>query len=417
MGLLNTHQLLSGARRPGTIKTYVTSLVKERPVAADTAGTLSLTGGLIEFDGRDWSLDGLTFDLTAAAPYLKSNTEYVVAAVPAYDEPLSKTDAETNPLYTGKGINYYVTQDPNSLEFYATHFMPSEVEASVIPYGGWNALQKKAWTVGLEPAEKLVFDKYSSELEKLADPRFTGKLMPITGVQFILAEVYPQDNSSSPDKTLSMSKAEFEFFLAGQGFVPSERLVPTAPYTITDPVAKTGTFYTDTTATTGLPGVAPGEKLYRVATIALYSSAANAESNINPFPVAGANDIDLAEAYNFVTAVAPNGLGWTDVFAVAYEYYMPSYMSLGHTGYEFGITRFITKENVRSFGRVNPVYLEDQLKSFRVPNAGRARPALMWYADPASLFRVMTGICTPTTVAIDASYGFQIIRDDELGGR
>lgn len=417
MGLLNTHQLLSGARRPGTIKTYVTSLIKERPVATDTSGTLSLSGGLIEFDGRDWSLDTLTFDLSAAAPYLKSNTEYVVAAVPAYDEPLSKVDAETNPIYQGKGINYYVTQESGSLEFYATHFMPSEVEASVLPYGGWNALQKKAWTVGLEPAEKLVFDRYSSELEKLADPRFTGRLLPITGVQFILAEVYPQDNSSSPDKTLSMTQTQFEFFLSGQGFVPSERLTPTTPYTILDPVAKTGTFYTDTTATIGLPGVAPGSKMYRLATVALYSSAANAETNVNPFPVAGATDMDLTEAYNFVTAAAPNGLGWTNVFAVAYEYYMPSYMALGHTGYEFGINRFITKEQVRSFGRVNPIYLEDQLKSFRVPNAGEARPALMWYADPASLFSIMTGVCTPTTVALDATYGFKVIRDDELGGR
>lgn len=416
MGLLNTHQLLSGARRPGTIKTYVTSLVKERPEAAATAGSLSLTGGLIEFDGRDWSLDSLTFDLTAAAPYLKSNTEYVVAAVPAYDEPLSKVDAETNPVYAGKGINYYVSQQTGSLEFYATHFMPSAVEASVLPYGGWNALQKKAWTVGLEPAEKLVFDKYSSELEKLADPRFTGRLMPVTGVQFILAEVYPQDNSSSPDKTLTMSKTEFEFFLSGQGFVPSERLEPAAPYTITDPIARTGTFYTDTTATTGLP-VAPGEKMYRLNSLIIYSSAADALTNTNPFPVAGSTDMDLTEAYNFVTAAAPDGLGWTDVFAVAYEYFMPSYMALGHTGYELGITKFITKEQVRSFGRVNPVYLEDQLKSFRVPNAGEARPALMWYADPASLFMVKTGVCTPTTVALDATYGFKVIRDDELAGR
>lgn len=414
MGLLNTHQLIEGARRPGTIKEYVNSLVKERPVPTIVGDTLTLAGGVVEFDGRDWSMDGLTFDLGPAATYLKSNTEYVVAAVPSYDEPLSKVDAETNPLYAGKGINYYVDQDPNSLEFYATHFLPSTVEASVIPYGGWKALQKKAWTVGLEPAEKLVFDKYSEELRKLGDPRFTGRLMPITGVEFILAEIYPQDNSSSPDKTLSMTKAEFEFFLSGQGFVPSNRLDPGAPYTITDPVAGTGTFYTDTTATVGLPATAPGDKMYRLATIALYASAADAAANINPFPVAGPNDQDLIEAFNFVTAATPDGLGWANVFAVAYEYYMPSYMALGHTGYEPGIVQFITKEQVRSFGRVNPVYLEDQLKSFRVPNAGEARPALMWYADPASLFKVTTGVCTPTTVDLAATY--EVITDDEIGG-
>jgi hypothetical protein len=417
MGLLNSHQILSGARRPGTIKTYVTALVKERPEPTIAVDTLTLAGGVIEFDGRDWSLDALEFDISGAAPFLKANTEYVVAAVPAYLEPLSKVDAETNPLYAGKGINYYVSQDVTSKEFYATHFMPSEVEASVIPYGGWNALQKKAFTIGLEPAEKLVFDRYSSELEKLADPRFTGRLVPIAGVEFMLVEIYPQDNSSSPDKSITMTKGEFEFFLAGQGFVPSEMLRPTTPYTITDPLLKTGTFYTDTTATTGLPGVAPGAKMYRLATVNLYASALDAESNINPFPVAGANDNDLAEAYAFVTAATPDGLGWTNVFAVAYEYFMPSYMALGHTGYECGITRFITKEQVRSFGRVNPVYLEDQLKSFRVPNAGEARSALMWYADPASLFIIKTGDCTPTTVEIDATYGYKVVRDDEIGGR
>lgn len=417
MGLLNSHQILSGARRPGTIKEYVTSLVKERPVPTLGTDDVTLAGGVVEFDGRDWSLDTLVFDLSVAAPYLKSNTEYVVAAVPSYDEPLSKVDAETNPLYTGKGINYYVQQDAVSKEFYASHFMPSAVEASVAAYGGWNALQKKAFTVGLNGPEKLVFDRYSEELNKLADPRFTGKLMPITGVEFILVEVYPQDNSSSPDKSLTMNQSEFEYFLSGQGFVPSQILEPGAPYSITDPVGRTGTFYTDTTATSGLPGVAPGDKMYRLSSVSLYSSAANAASNINPFPVAGANDNDLTEAFNFVTAAAPDGLGWTDVFAVAYEYYMPSYMALGHTGYEDGIVRFLTKEQIRSFGRINPVYLEDQLKNFKVPNAGEARPALMWYGDPASLFKIRTGTCTPTVVQLDGAFGYEVVRDDELAGR
>lgn len=419
MGLLNSHQILSGARRPGTIKTYVTSLIKERPTpTVDAAGTVTLDGGVVEFDGRDWSLDGLVLNLDTSAAYLKSNTEYVIAVVPKYDEPLSRTDAETNVAFTGKGINYYIEQDSLTKEFYAKYFLPSAVEASVLPYGGWTALQLKAFKQGLIPAEKLVFDNFSEELNKLSDPRFTGKLMPITGVEFIVVETYPQDNSSSPDKTLQMTQADFEYFLSAQGMVPSKRLAPTAPYTITDAVAGTGTFYTTTTGG-GLP-IAPGSKLYRLSSIALYSSAANAATNTNPFPVGSPTREDLIEAFNFVTEPSPDGLGWTNVFAAAYEYYMPSYMSQGHTAYEDGVVQFITKEQVRSLGRINPVYLEQLMGPLRTSIKKNARPALMWYADPAAIIKVRTGVCTPTNVDLDDTFntlGFEVVRDDEIGGR
>lgn len=409
MGLLNTHQLLSGARRPGTIKTYVTSLVKERPtITAPAGGQVTMTGGIVEFDGRDWSLDGLSIDFDLAAPLLKSNTEYVIAAVPKYEEPIDKATAEA------AGLNYYITQDPTTKEFYASYFMPSAVEASVLPYGGWDALQKKAFTVGISGAEKLAFDQFSEELSKLSDPRFTGKLMNIKGVEFILAEVYPQDNSGVPDRTLVMDEGEFTYFLSSQGFVPSNRL--TTQYTITDPVAGTGTFFTAATGG-GLP-VPPSQKMYRLSSIHLYKDAPSAAANINPFPLGGTTANDLIEAYDFVTAPSPDGLGWTTVYAVAYEYYMPSFMGLGHVGYEDGVVRFITKEQVRAYGRVNPIYLHDSFAPLRVGGIrAMARPALMWYADPASLVKVKTGPCTPTNVDLDTVYGVKIIRDDELGGR
>jgi hypothetical protein len=409
MGLLNTHQLLSGARRPGTIKTYVTSLVKERPtITAPTAGQVTFDGGIVEFDGRDWSLDGLSIDFDLAAPLLRSNTEYVIGAVPKYEEPIDKITAE------GLGLNYYVSQDPTTKEFYATYFIPSAVEAAVMVYGGWDALQKKAWTIGLSGAEKLAFDDYSEQLNRLSDPRFTGKLMSITGVEFMLAEVYPQDNSSSTDKTLSMTEGEFTYFLSSQGFVPSNRL--TTSFTITDPVAGAGTFFTAATGG-GLP-VPPSQKMYRLSSISLYKDAVSATANVNPFPVPGSTLNDLIQAFDFVTEPTPDGLGWTTVYAVVYEHYMPSYMALGHTGYEDGVVRYITKEQIRAYGRVNPVYLHDSFAPMRVGGVrAKARPALMWYADPACLCKVKTGPCTPTNVDLDATYGVKVVRDDELGGR
>lgn len=413
MGLLNTHQLLSGARRPGTIKTYVTSLVKERPVTtAATGGIVSFAGGIIEFDGKDWSLDGLSINLDLAAPLLVSNTEYVIAAVPKYLEPIDKTTAVT------AGLRYYVYQNPTTKEFYAGYFMNPAIEASAIQYGGYNAIQKKAFTIGLSGAEKLVFDQYSEELQRMSDPRYTGKLMGITGVELILAQVYPQDNSSSPDRTLRMTESEFTYFLSSQGFVPSARLTTT--FTVTDPVAGTGTFYTASTGG-GLP-VPPSQKMYRFSSVALYKDAASAAANINPFPLSGVTQNDMIEAHDFVTAASPDGLGWgPTVYAIAYEHYMTSYTALGHEGYEDGVVRFITKEQVRAYGRVNPIYLDDTFFPARVGGIGaKAKSALMWYADPAALAKVKTGACTPSNADIVATFGVsgvEIVRDDELAGR
>jgi hypothetical protein len=339
---------------------------------------------------------------------LVSNTEYVVAAVPRYAEPIDKSTA------VAAGLRYYVYQNPTTKEFFAGYFMNPAIEASAVVYGGYDAMQKKAFTVGISGAEKLVFDAYSEELERMSDPRYTGRLLAPNGVELILAQVYPQDNTSSPDRTLRMTESEFTYFLSSQGFVPSSRLPAT--YTITDPVLATGTFFTAAT-TTGLPGT-PASKMYRFSSVALYRDAPSAAANINPFPLSGVSLNDLIEAYDYVTAPSPDGLGWpATVHAAAFEYYMSSYTALGHEGREDGVVRFITKEQVRPYGRVNPVYLDDTFHPARVGGiSAKPKSALMWYADPAALVKIKTGACTPTTADIDTVFGAVVVRDDEITG-
>lgn len=425
MGLLNTNQLIEGARNAGTIKTYVNGLLKERPgtvtcVAGPgaTASTITLEGGLVEFDSRDFSLDGLAINVDNVASSLRSNQEYVLALVPKYDEPVSKVEAETDPTFVSRGINYYVSQNEATKEFYTTYFIPTAIQQQIDSFGGWDEVSRRAWRTGVSGSEKLAFDRYSEQIERLSDPRYTGRLLPITGVEFVLAEVYPQNNEGQADATLSMSQAEFEYFLACQSFVPSERLNPLSPYTLTSATA--GTFFTDASATIGLP-VAPGSKMYRLSSIALYSSSLNAASNIDPYVVSYPTAASLAEAYAYVTAAAPDGLGWGSVFAMAYEYYQRTNNVPGQTGYEDGINKFITKEQHRVLGRINPVYLGDPYAPLRANIGMKNRPALMWYADPVYLVKFRTAACTPTTATLDATFNggisYKFMDEDEIGGR
>ena len=100
-GLMNSHQVLPGARRPGQAVPYVLAGVTRRPVATLGGSTVTFTGGAIEFDGFTFPLGGALNFATIPPAMLKDGACYNIYAVPRYAEFPSRAAAEA------AGANYF----------------------------------------------------------------------------------------------------------------------------------------------------------------------------------------------------------------------------------------------------------------------------------------------------------------------
>jgi hypothetical protein len=376
MGILNTHQILKGARTPINSKPYVISGVKEKPTVTvtDTDAAVSkfaLAGGVIELDGRDFSLNGLelNFGTTAGiATTVKLGARYLVCAVPTYVEPLDKAAAES------AGVNYYVSKS-EQLETIAHFFVPSAIEQAVLAQGGYQVLSNLVLKGSPTSAQINLFNQYSLELEKVTDPRFVGQLLRPSGVKFVLAETVDQSNASSADKLEELNEAEYND-LKSKVNLYSQRKVYTRAAAITR-------FET-------------GGRLYRLDRdsvnykIKRYSNQADAEADVSPeatvFPVTGATP--------FTT-----GADSTDFFAV-FETYYPSFMPLGLQGNQPKVLNILTENDSSYLGRIDPIYMANNLESARWTRKPLA--ALTLYGDPTPLFEVKV---KADAKRLDATFG------------
>lgn len=362
MGILNTHQILKGARTPINSKPYVISGVKDKPTVTvtDTDAAVSkfaLSGGTIELDGKDFSLNGLelNFGTTAGiATAVKLGTRYLVCAVPTYVEPASKVDAET------AGVNYYISKS-EQLETVAHFFVPASIEQAVLAEGGYQTLSNVVLKGAPTAAQINLFNQYSLELEKVTDPRFVGQLLRPSGVKFVLVETVDQSNASSPDKLEELNEIEYNDLKSKVNLYYQRKV-----YSQVDAIARFET----------------GGRLYRVGRdsvnykIKRYASEADANADVNP------------EATTFaVTGTTPftTGSDNTDYFAV-FESYYPSFMPLGLQGNQPKVLNILTENDSAYLGRIDPIYMANNLESARWTRKPLA--ALTLYGDPTPLFEV-----------------------------
>lgn len=246
-GLHYIHEVMSGGRTLGTVRTYVPGGLVESPqaimvfadAAAYTTATATLAswtallatptltnggsvigflGGTFEWGARFYTLDtgpmtdpgdvfhptlGLVppvppattptlaptgIDLNRIANQLVSGS-YILSVVPSYGEPKNRDEAEA------LGLDYYLTLSSNG-EYTIQEFLPTELQAAVSAAGGpqaldalvasnyANALQRRAWYL-TDPERKPIVD------------------MCIRGVRFILSRVEDGGGCCSPELSLS----------------------------------------------------------------------------------------------------------------------------------------------------------------------------------------------------------------------
>lgn len=350
--MLNSHQILPGARTRGTIKTYVDA---DYITDINFSGTGDFTiEGEIELDGVPFELENLDVTSIIGANGFLPEGEYVVGAVPKYNEPKDRAEATSN------GVNYYVT-DTALGESTVHYFLPAELESDVLKAGGQLTLAKKRNMGTATSGDIMLLNRYEDELEKISDPRYVGQLLEPVGVDYVLRQVYNQDNSSRKDALAEMTNQDLELFKATQGYIAAQRKV----------VAKADAVSNYETA----------EKQAKVKRAFSYDSEENAKNDVDGTEI-------LLEDYKsrpevFSSPVELDGQTAADgTYFAVFELYQPTYMSRGHYGTQPGTVKLYTRDEAPDvLGRVNPIYLANDMTVARA-SFNRARPlgALTRYA-------------------------------------
>lgn len=361
--MLNSHQILAGARTKGGIKTYVDADYVVRPVVS-LSGTVLSFDGSIELDGEVFDLNEYDLDLSGLSLV---DGDYVVGAVPGYDEPATRANAETD------GKNYYVSTTATG-DTILHYFLPSSLEGEMAAAGGYNALYKARAMGSATNAEIQLVNRYSDELEKLSDPRYVGQLLIPTKVEYVLKLVVPQDNKSRRDALIGLNNQQIELFIATQGYVAAQRAV----YAVSDAYV-TGD---------------NGGVLAKVRRAFGYDSLEDANADVD------ATEIRL-DYKNGDTLSDPKNLDGDDItptHIAVFEYYQPTYMSKGHEGTNPGIVDTYTKQDALVLGRLNPIYQARDFEVARV-SAGRGMPlsAITKYGHPLSVAKFNKDGSTFTT--------------------
>lgn len=498
-GLINSNQVLAGARRLGTTMPYVVGGVTQAPrfvlhdpatltaamvnsatwsasqTTSTTPNIISLVGGAIEFAGNTFSLDtgpvpgantsnNLNIDLDYLFSQLcvksSSGADYILAAVPRYNEPMTQAEAEA------MGVDYFLALTPSG-EFIAHKFMDPKCLANICEVGGWMQLKQRIMDGCASCQDMELFNSCNDD--NLCGP----SMLCIKGVAFILAEVQDVGNCCNPLN--NYSKCEFERLKATLFNIDSIRLSP-------DPIANTaGTdlgstdpgiytlneffgslavpipFPLDTTASAGTnssyygvpsigsdygDGNGPGTQLWKISSITFYPNIDEAlncgEGRTLQAPT------DLAEVKAFLarlTYVNPNlnpcepnqcGLGWNeaDIRLVAREYDLSCCSQpQADQGNHPQIRRFITKRDAIGagwLGRVNPIYTDQASLSPRF-GMHTSSFAMHLYANPVPLLKfsikekidpvapAIDGVSDPQANVIIDPTSLQVVSGSYLG--
>jgi hypothetical protein len=355
--MLNSHQILAGARTKGGIKTYVGAEYVGVPTAVvnGTDDGLTITGQ-VEFDGVVFSLGN--FD-ASSLDNVFVNGNYILAAVPKYDEPADRAAAEL------AGLNYYVGQNAVG-ESIVHYFIPSAIEGQIAAAGGHNELAKRRAMGAATNLEIQLLNEYEDRLERLSDPRYTGQLLEPVGVKYVAKRIYAQDNRSKKDALVGLTNQQIELFIATQGYIAAER----------------ATYAWNSTYVTGNNGGV----LAKIKRAFAYLDANDAAADVDGVEIRldYKNGDTLSVPKDLDGDPITLGAGLTNYSSVVvFEYYQPTYMSRGHEGLKPGVFDLYEVGDSSALGRINPLYMARDFEVARV-SAGRGMPlpALTKYAYP-----------------------------------
>lgn len=449
-GISSINQIFQGGRRPGVVKPYIDGFVKQKAnlflhgdgitvdetnYNTDTnparAHIISLEGGLIDFDGRVFTLDtqehGSHINLDLIAPHLCAKTgeapEYILAAVPSYDEPMSVSEAQA------AGLNWYLTQECNG-EFVTNYFLDPECESIVACSGGFTSLKRRVMDGCATCEEIKAYNKCAEAREEMEMPRSVDTLC-MRGVSFVLLEVKAQ-NTYCCD-TGDLDDCELKKLIASGSTVAGKTLTPAITgidavttagfYTIGLSDAGPWEFYTSNSSFhQGVgydygDGSGPGTNFNRIFSITVYKdiTAANEcrDGRVISYPGSVA-DIDRAiSKYIAPLAVDPCsescGLGWDPdtMVAVVREIKLDCVLPRAERGDKPKVYRTITKAegHYNFLGIVNPIYRGNCLHSYQINYTNHHLSPLTKWATPVPLVKfslsAVNKVAIPPTVTID----------------
>ena len=349
--MLNSHQILKGARTKGGIKTYVDAEYLGKPGFGTNTQTLLDIIGAVELDGVSFTLPA--FDASTLNNVLIDG-DYILSIVPKYAEPADRATAES------AGLNYFVNTNSSLSESVVHYFIPAALEAEVAAAGGHNNLAKLRAMGAATPAQIQLLNTYEDQLERLSDPRYTGFLLEPVGAEYVATRIYPQDNRSKKDALFNKDNQEIELFLATQGYVAANRIVDTASN-------QSSKF---------------NSKLSKVKRAFAFASESDAKADIDAVEIR----LNKNDSLSAGSAVDLDGevIATADIAYIAlFEYYQPTYMSHGHEGLLPGEYDLYEKRDSSVLGRINPIYMARDFEIARV-SAGRGMPlpALTKYSHP-----------------------------------
>jgi hypothetical protein len=472
-GLINNSQVLVGARTLAASSPYIPGAVLQAPrvvlhdpitlaaamasatawnastTTSATPNIISFVGGSIEFGGMVFPLDtgpatgsnkvgnvSIDLDYLYSQLCIKNTVcpEYIIAAVPRYDEAMTEQEARA------RGLSFYLSLASTG-EFVARRVINEACMGTYCGAGGIEGLYMK-YINGCADC-----DEISVLFDCLNDTCSKG--MCIKGVAFILAESCPASNCCS--SSANYTKCELEQILATLPSVQSVRLFPRVGAFGTDIGVTTAGMYTlneffgtvatptpfpdDTTGTAGSnssflgsPSIGsdfgeengPGSQLYRLQSISFFKDEAAVNSCDSPVVIQSPSSMAQVNAtIDRLTFVDPNtnpcvvncGYGWdaNEIRIVAREYDL-SCCNFDPTnqGHYPKISRYITKRDAIGapwLGRVNPAYSEDSQISLRLPNVSSGGGALHYYANPIGIMkfsiRSLTAPVAPNTAVTD----------------
>jgi hypothetical protein len=363
MALYNSNQVLKGARNRGGLKTYNQCSVIDKPVAAIAGTTITFTGGLLEAEGKNYTLS--TFDFAPVAALLKAATTYTLSAVPDYLTPADQTAA------IAAGVNYVVSQTVLG-ESVLNYFLPPAVVAQATALGGYEAISKRVQIGTASEADFRSFASFSSERDKLADPRYTGQTLPINGIRYVLTEVTPQNNSSKSNALSTFTANDFAEFRATQGDIPAELKVFTSAQAVT--------------------AYETPNKTFLCKRIFGYTSLNNANASIGGVEIGVYNNVTgqlLLTPFSAPTDIITGVAVASQTHFVVYEFFYPSYIEPGNEGTKDKVLNILSNRDSSLFGRINPIYLDNPFDIQRSSMMqAMARPALTLYNNPCDLVKV-----------------------------
>ena len=372
--LYQVHQVFKGGRNAGGLKTYNQISVIDKPTAAISGTTVTFTNGTLEVEGKSYAFPA-SFDFAPYSSLLTAGSQYVLSAVASYLEPADQTAA------IAAGVNYVVSQTSLG-ESVLNYFMNPNAISAINALGGEEAVRERVGSGTATPADYTAFNLFSSERDKLADPRYTGQPLPISGVKFVLTKVSAQNNASKSNALATYSANEFARFRNTQGDIPAELKTLTT-------AAAVAAY--ETTA-----------KTFLLKRIFGYTSLSNANNNVDGVEIATYNSTTgalLLTPFTNPTNISTGGAVAGLTHFVVYEYYFPSYMELGNTGTEDKVLQVLTNKEASGLGRINPIYLDNPFAIQRSAlMQAKARPALTLYNAPADLVKVTVSGTGPVTL-------------------